>query len=199
MDNDDSPQEIIRELIPENCERAVFAGGCFWCLEANLQILDGVEGAINGYAGGPEYDPTYEAVYTQKTGHREAVMVYFDPAKISYGNLLEAFWHNIDPTDTGGQFHDRGPSYRTAVFYLSPSQKATATNSRQAIQQHFDQPIATEILPYTTFYEAEDYHQDFYRRSPQRYQDYAQASGREEYKQLVWQAILRDQAKDKPG
>ena len=158
-----------------------------------MQALDGVEGAINGYGGGEEIDPTYEAVYTQKTDHREAVLVYFDPQKISYDEILDAFWCNIDPTDGGGQFHDRGLSYQTAIFHLDQEQKLIAQNSKDKIQQHFDQPIKTEILPHISFYQAEDYHQDFYRKSPQRYQDYTKASGREDYKRLVWQAILRDQ------
>lgn len=187
------PREVIREKIPANCQKALLAGGCFWCLESAMQALDGVLGAINGYAGGAEENPTYEAVYSHQTSHREAVLVYFDPQKISYDEILDNFWRNIDPTDSGGQFYDRGPSYQTAVFYLNPSQEAAAEDSKAEIQSHFDQPIATEILPHTSFYQAEDYHQDFYRKQPQRYQDYAQASGREEYKQLVWRAILRDQ------
>lgn len=160
-----------------------------------MQSLAGVLGAINGYAGGSEENPTYEAVYTQKTGHKEAVLVYFDSQKISYDEILDNFWRNIDPTDTGGQFYDRGPSYQTAIFYLNQSQKVAAEKSKARIQQHFDQPIAIEILPHTSFYQAEDYHQNFYRKNPQRYKDYSEASGREEYKQLVWQAILRDSAR----
>lgn len=163
-----------------------------------MQSLDGVLGAVNGYAGGLEENPAYEAVYTQKTGHKEAVLVYFDPQRISYEEILDNFWRNIDPTDDGGQFYDRGPSYQTAIFYLDQTQKAAAEKSKARIQQHFDRPVATEILPHTSFYQAEDYHQDFYRKSPQRYKDYSEASGREEYKQLVWRAIQWDQ-KRSPG
>lgn len=158
-----------------------------------MQALSGVLGAINGYAGGPEENPTYEQVYTQKTGHKEAVLVYFDPQKINYDEILDNFWRNINPTDGGGQFYDRGPSYQTAIFYLDQTQKRAAESSKNKIQSHFSQPIATEILPYTSFYEAESYHQDFYKKHPWRYRDYTKASGREEYKQLVWQAILKDQ------
>ena len=194
----EKPQEIIRETIASGSPRAVFAGGCFWCLEAGFQALEGVGGAINGYAGGEEFDPTYEQVYTHQTGHREAVLVYYDAQKTGYEELLQTFWQSIDPTDSGGQFFDRGFSYTTAIFYLDPKQKQAAIKSKRNFQRHFKKPIATAILPYTTFYEAEQYHQDFYRKSPGRYKDYVNASGREEYKQLVWQAILREQAKRKP-
>ena len=189
------PEEIIREEIASGLGRAVFAGGCFWCLESSFQALKGVRGAINGYAGGKEFDPTYEDIYTQKTGHREAVLVYYDPEQITYEDLLEVFWQSIDPTDGGGQFFDRGFSYTTAIFYMDAKQKATAEKSKRATVKHFKKPLKVAILPYTTFYEAEQYHQDFYKKSPKRYKDYVHASGREEYKRLVWQAILKDKDK----
>ncbi|MXY96237.1 MAG: peptide-methionine (S)-S-oxide reductase MsrA [Gemmatimonadetes bacterium] len=186
------PREIIREEIPAGARRAVFAGGCFWCLESGFEAIEGVLGAISGYAGGEEFDPTYEQVYTNATGHREAVLVYYDENKIDYGRLLEVFWSNIDPTDGGGQFFDRGSSYTTAIFYMNGEQQAAAEASKRETQAHFKKPLATAVLPYTTFYEAEEYHQSFYKKSPGRYQDYVNASGREDYKRRVWQAILRD-------
>lgn len=162
--------EIIREAIPAGCQRAAFAGGCFWGLEARFQALAGVEGAISGYGGGHQFSPSYQAVCRQETGHRETVLVYFDPEKISYRELLAVFWDYIDPTDDGGQGRDRGQSYRTAIFYLDGEQEKAAKASRTAIeQQRQGRPIATEILPYTTFYQAEDYHQDFYRKNHQRH------------------------------
>ena len=187
----DSSSIIIFEAIPKNCQRAVFAAGCFWCLEATLQALEGVRGAINGYAGGQPQAPSYRDVCQQKTDHREAVLVYYEADKISYEQLLEAFWGSIDPFDVGGQFFDRGFSYSTAIFYLNEAQKNLAEKSKSQLQKEFDRPIVTEILAFSTFFEAEEYHQDFYRKYPQRYQNYAQASNREEYKQLVWQAILK--------
>ena len=158
--------EIIREPVPSHCHRAVFAGGCFWGLEAIFQALSGVEGAISGYGGGRDFNPSYEAVCQQKTGHRETVLVYFDPQKIGYEELLDAFWNHIDPTDEGGQFNDRGQSYQTAIFYLNKEQEEAAKRGKAKIRQRLDQPIATEIRPYTTFYQAEDYHQNFYCQKP---------------------------------
>ena len=154
--------EIIRETIPGNCHRAAFAGGCFWGLEANFQTLGGVEGAISGYGGGWAVNPSYEAVCRQKTGHRETVLVYFDPEKISYQKLLGVFWDCIDPTDGGGQAGDRGQTYQTAIFYLNKEQEEAARRSKAEVEQKLNRPVATEIRPYTTFYQAEDYHQNFY-------------------------------------
>lgn len=193
----DKPTEIIKEKIPPEAQRAVFAGGCFWCLEANLQVVKGVIGVISGYAGGREFDPSYREVCAGRTGHREAVLVYYDPKIISYGELLDMFWQNIDPTDAGGQFFDRGLSYTTAIFYLNENQRklAQASLDRLRQQRKFDKPIVTEILPYSTFYQAEDYHQDFYKHYPQRYKSYTKASGREEFKRLVWQAIVDGEPK----
>ena len=156
------PDEIIREVIPNHCQRAAFAGGCFWSLEAKFQALTGVEGAISGYGGGPEFNPSYQAVCRQQTGHRETVVVYFDPSKISYEELLGVFWDYIDPTDEGGQFNDRGRSYQTAIFYLNQDQEGAAKGSKAKVQQQLGRPVATEIRPYQTFYQAEDYHQNFY-------------------------------------
>ena len=186
-------REVIREPIADGLERAVFAGGCFWCLEAAFQALEGVEGAINGYAGGRTPAPTYREVCEQRTDHREAVLVYYDAGRISYGKLLETFWRSIDPFDAGGQFFDRGRSYTTAVFYMDARQKRQAEATKAGLRKRFKRPIATEILPYSGFFEAEAYHQDFYRKSPGRYRDYVRASNREEYKRLVWEASQREE------
>ena len=188
-------EEVVREEIPPGAARAVYAGGCFWCLEAAFQALPGVLGAVNGYAGGSEPDPTYKEICEQRTGHREAVLVYYDAEKVGYGELLDVFWRSIDPTDAGGQFFDRGFSYTTAIFYLDGEQKRLAEAGKRALQADSARPIATAVLPHASFYEAEAYHQEFYRKSPQRYKDYAHASGREEYKRLVWKAILRERDK----
>lgn len=188
--------ELIGEEIPPGSARALFAGGCFWCLESNFEIIEGVRGAISGYAGGTEFNPSYEQVYTNSTGHREAVLVYYDKQQLSYGQILETFWSNIDPTDAGGQFFDRGLSYTSAIFYMSEEQREAAEASKRELQQHFEKPLVTAILPYTTFYEAEQYHQSFYKKSPGRYKDYVAASGRADYKRRVWQAILRERADD---
>ena len=187
-------KEVIREPIADGLKRAVFAGGCFWCLEAAFQVLPGVEGAINGYAGGRASEPSYREVCEQQTDHREAVLVYYDGRRIGYGEILASFWKSIDPFDAGGQFFDRGLSYTTAIFYMDAEQKELAEASKAKLQKEFDQPIVTEILPYSTFFEAEAYHQDFYRKSPDRYQDYVQASNREEYKRLVWEASRREES-----
>lgn len=184
---------IIREQVESGLVRATFATGCFWCMEAVFQETPGIKHAISGYAGGTEYNPTYEDVYMDRTGHKESVMVYYNPKEITYEQVLSVFWQNIDPTDPDGQFVDKGPSYTTAIFYESEEQRVHAETSKKALEQSgtFDKPIVTEILPFTTFYEAEECHQEFYKKSPGRYQSYAGASGRKEFKSLVWKAIQR--------
>jgi peptide methionine sulfoxide reductase msrA/msrB len=160
--------------------QATFAGGCFWCTEAAFQELEGVEEAVSGYAGGEEENPTYEEVVAHKTGHREALKVYYYADKISYEELLEVFWKTIDPLDAGGQYADRGFNYTTAIFYQNDNEQALAEASLQALEESgkYDQPIATVIEPYTTFYAAEAFHQDFYKHSAERYQQYKNGSGR---------------------
>ena len=191
----DQEKVIIREQVDENLATATFAGGCFWCTEAALQELNGVEAAISGYAGGEEYNPTYEQVYKETTGHREAVRVYFDPESITYEEILEAYWQSIDPTDPEGQFADKGRSYTTAIYYENDEQKVEAEESKNELENsgRFEKPIVTEILPFATFYEAEEYHQDFYKKSAQRYETYKDLSGREEYKEKVWSEIQKEQ------
>ncbi len=169
-------------------ERAVFAGGCFWCVEADFEKVPGVLEAVSGYCGGHVENPSYEAVSAGGSGHLEAVEVHFDPLRVSYRELLEVFWSHIDPTDGGGQFVDRGPQYRTAIFYRNEEQKRQAVESKRRLERsgRFKQPLATEILPLERFYPAEDYHQDYARRHPVRYRWYRSGSGRDRFIGKVW-------------
>lgn len=168
--------------------KATFAGGCFWCMVHPFDTYPGVVRVVSGYTGGDKPNPTYEEVCAHTTGHREAVEVTFDPDVISYPRLLDIFWRQIDPTDSGGQFADRGESYRTAIYYHSEAQRSEAEKSREALQQsgRFSRPIATEILPAKPFYPAEDYHQDFYRSNPTHYTRYRQGSGRDSFLVQHW-------------
>lgn len=166
--------------------RAIFAGGCFWCIEAELQELKGVQSVISGYTGGQTENPTYEQINTGKTGHAEAVEVLYDPSQISYEQLLEVFWSNIDPTDAGGQFHDRGSQYRTEIFYLNEAQKQAAEHSKEKYNALLSKPIATAITPASVFYPAEEYHQDYYQTNPLRYNAYKYGSGRAQTLERVW-------------
>jgi peptide methionine sulfoxide reductase msrA/msrB len=167
---------------------ATFAGGCFWCVEADLEKIDGVIEAISGYSGGDEEDPSYEAVAAGRTGHAEAVQVSFDPSKVTYTELLDFFWRHIDPTDPGGQFGDRGSTYRTAIFYHDEEQKHLAEASKRELTESgvFDKPIATEIVEFKKFYRAEDYHQDYFRTHELRYKYYRWGSGRDQFLKQVW-------------
>lgn len=160
--------------------KATFAGGCFWCMVHPFDTIHGVIRVVSGYTGGHTDNPTYEAVCSGTTGHREAVEITFDPAQVSYETLLDAFWRQIDPTDGQGQFVDRGSSYQAAIYYHSDEQRQAALLSRQKLQEsgRFSRPIVTEILPAGPFYPAEDYHQDYYRTNPSHYQRYRQGSGR---------------------
>jgi peptide methionine sulfoxide reductase msrA/msrB len=167
-------------------EKAIFAGGCFWCVQGPFEKLEGVKEVFAGYTGGTGKDPTYED-YAEK-GHVEAVEVTYDPNKITYEKLLYVFWRQIDPTDAGGQFVDRGPQYRSAIFYENQQQKELAEKSKEAIAKsgRFDKPIVTEIVPATKFYNAEDYHQDYYKKNPVRYKYYRYRSGRDQFLEKVW-------------
>jgi len=168
--------------------RAIFAGGCFWCVESALEQLDGVEEVISGYTGGDKPNPTYKEVSAGGTGHTEAVEVHYDPQKISYAALLEAFWMNMDPTDAGGQFVDRGSQYRSGIFYLDDEQRTIAEQSKRQLAEsgRFDKPLVTEITRAGVFYPAEDYHQDYYAKNPMRYWFYTSGSGRKEFKEKYW-------------
>jgi peptide methionine sulfoxide reductase msrA/msrB len=172
----------------QNHKVATFAGGCFWCTESDLEKVPGVLKVVSGYTGGSKENPTYEEVCSGRTGHLEAVQVYYDPSKVTYEELLDVFWQHIDPTDEDGQFVDRGSQYRSAVFYHDEEQKKLAEKSRDALDKSgkFARPVATEILPLTKFYEAEDYHQDYYKKSPSRYQFYRSNSGRDQFLKKIW-------------
>lgn len=169
-------------------QKATFAGGCFWCMVFPFDRMDGVKHVVSGYTGGHTANPSYEDVTTGETGHLEAVQISYDPAKISYEALLDIFWKQINPTDEGGQFVDRGPQYRTAVFYHSPEQKAAAEKSLRELKLsgRFNKDLVTEIREAGIFYPAEDYHQDFYRKNPARYRIYRQNTGRDRYLQEIW-------------
>jgi len=183
----------------ENLQIATFAGGCFWCLEAALQEMDGVAEAITGYTGGELENPTYEQVSTGTTGHYEAAQVKFDPKILAYQDLLDRFWRQIDPTDDGGQFTDRGPQYRTAIFYHNEEQKKLAEQSKADLEKsgRFDKPIVTQILPATAFYPAEDYHQDYYKKSRIKYQIYKKSSGKEKKLEQIWQEPEKEDLKNR--
>jgi methionine-S-sulfoxide reductase len=169
-------------------EKATFAGGCFWCMQPAFDQLDGVISSTVGYAGGTEVNPTYEQVSAGRTGHVEAIQIVFDPDRVSYSQLLEVFWRNIDPTQVDGQFVDIGRQYRTAVFFHSDEQKVLAQLSKEELDKsgRYDKPIVTEILPATDFYPAEDYHQKYYEKNPLRYKYYRHGSGRDRYLEKVW-------------
>lgn len=169
-------------------EKAVFAGGCFWCMVQPFDTWDGVHQVVSGYTGGHVENPTYEQVKTGKTGHYEAVEITFDPEIISYHTILDLYWKQIDPTDPDGQFQDRGPQYRTAIFYTTEEQRADAEASKEALHASgiFTKPIVTEILPAATFYAAEEYHQDFYKKDRTAYQEDRAKSGRDEFIDEHW-------------
>ena len=176
------------ETPDKNLKTATFAGGCFWCSQADFSKLPGVAKVVSGYTGGHKENPTYEEVTSGNTGHFESIQVYYDPAKISYEALLDYYWKHIDPTDAGGQFYDRGSQYRTAIFYHDEEQKKLAEKSKDALEKSgkFKQPIATQILPFTKFYPAEEYHQDYNKKNPLRYQSYRMGSGKDQFAQKVW-------------
>jgi methionine-S-sulfoxide reductase len=193
----DSPQDVDVEEAPAGSRPseqegglavATFAGGCFWCMEVPFEETYGVLEVLSGYAGGPEVNPTYAEVSSGKTGHREAVKVRYDPARVSYGKLLHVFWRQIDPTDPGGQFADRGSQYKTAIFYSDDQERRQAEESAEEMGSsgRFDGPIVTEILPAGPFYPAEEAHQDYYRKKPSEYKKYRIGSGREGYLQSLW-------------
>lgn len=175
--------EIDMEIDKTNLEIATFAGGCFWCVEADYAKVPGVVSAVSGYTGGKEINPTYKQVSAGKTGHREAVEITFDPNRISYEQLLEFFWQHHNPTDSGGQFADRGAHYRPAIFYHNDAQKITAEKSKATLEKSgkFSTPIVTEILAAEKFYIAEDYHQDYFQKNPTHYKTYRKGSGRDDF------------------
>jgi len=167
-------------------EKATFAGGCFWCMQAPFEKLPGVVEVLAGYTGGNGKDPTYHD-YAQK-GHVEAIQITYDPAKISYSQLLNVFWRQIDPTDPNGEFVDRGPQYRSSIFYHNDEQKKLAEKSEEELGKsgRYDRPVVTEILQASPFYKAEEYHQDYYKKNPIRYKFYRHGSGRDQYLDKIW-------------
>ena len=169
-------------------ETAVFAGGCFWCVEEAFEKVPGVVSAVSGYIGGSVANPSYEQVASKSTGHAEAVEVTYDPAKVSYAQLVDWFWRNIDPFDERGQFCDKGSPYRSGIHYRGEAQKTVAEASKAALEAsgRFNQKIVTEIVPAGTFYPAEDYHQDYYKKNPNRYQYYKFGCRRADRLEQIW-------------
>jgi peptide-methionine (S)-S-oxide reductase len=169
-------------------QKATFAGGCFWCMEPAFDKLEGVKSVVSGYTGGHKTNPTYEEVSNGATGHAESIEITYDPAVISYAKLLDVFWHNVDPTVKDRQFCDSGSQYRSAIFYHDEEQKRLAEASKKTLEQskRFPGPIYTEIVPATTFYPAEEYHQKYYQKNPVRYKYYRYSCGRDQRLKELW-------------
>lgn len=186
-------KEVI--FLTEQYEVATFAGGCFWCMVKPFDEQPGIIKVVSGYTGGHKENPTYKEVCSETTGHYEAVQITFDPEIFPYEKLLELYWPQIDPTDAGGQFADRGDSYRTAIFYHNEHQKALAEESKRQLEAsgRFSESIATQILPAKPFYEAEDYHQGYYKKNKFRYAMYRRGSGRDRFIKENWKDFGRDE------
>ncbi len=187
--NNDGVRIVMHsETMTRGTEIATFAGGCFWCMEPSFEKLKGVKEVIAGYTGGHKENPTYEEVSSGATGHLEAIQVIYDPSAISYTDLLDVFWKHIDPTDAGGQFIDRGSQYTTAIFYHNDTQKKQAEATKRQLDKsgRYDKPIVTTIRKASRFYRAEDYHQNYYKKSPVRYELYRLNSGRDNYLKKIW-------------
>jgi len=168
--------------------KAYFAGGCFWCMEEAFEKVEGVLSATSGYMGGTVDNPSYEEVSAGRTGHAESVEVVYDPGKVSYQKLLEAFWHNVDPITPNAQFCDHGTQYRSAIFFQTDEEKRVSDSSKQALEQsrRFKEPIVTQIVMASQFYPAEEYHQDFYKKNPVRYKFYKYNCGRAQRLEALW-------------
>ena len=182
-----------------NYKKATFAGGCFWCMEPAFEGREGVVDVFVGYTGGVKENPSYEEVTSGSTGHREAVQIIYDPLKISYSDLLGIFWQQIDPTDSKGQFADRGSQYQAAIFYHDTDQRRMAEKSKQELERtkKFNKPITTGIIAAAPFYEAEEYHQDYYKKSPTKYDFYKKGSGRADFIKENWDDIDKTDIKKK--
>ena len=167
-------------------EKAIFAGGCFWCVEADFDKVPGVTETVSGYIGGDIENPTYEQVSHGNTGHYEAVEITYDPSRVTYEELLTAYWHSVDPTDPGGQFCDRGDSYKTAIFAIGPEQLAAARASKAEVQKDLTRNIVTRIIRAPEFYPAEGYHQNYYKTNAVRYNFYRSRCGRDDRVRQVW-------------
>ena len=185
----------------KNLEIATFAGGCFWCTESDFEKIDGVREVVSGYIGGHVENPSYEQVSAGGTGHVEAIQVRYDPTKVSYKELLDVFWRHVDPTDPAGQFADRGSQYRPVIFYHNDEQKRLAEETKDELGRsgRFEKEITTEIVPASTFYPAEDYHQDYYKKKPLRYKFYRQGSGRDQFLKGVWGESTKEAAPHAAG
>jgi peptide methionine sulfoxide reductase msrA/msrB len=181
-------KEIAQEK-PGEIRKATFAGGCFWCVEADFEKVPGVVEVVSGYSGGKKENPSYEEVSSGTTGHVEAVQVLYDPGKVSYRQLLDVFWRHVDPTDPGGQFVDRGKQYRTVIFFHDEEQRRAAEESKEQLVNsgRFEKPIVTEIVALDAFYPAEEYHQDYHRTHALRYKFYRWNSGRDQFLREAWQ------------
>ena len=177
---------VTEKLIPSSAETAIFSGGCFWCEEEVFNHLPGVISVVVGYTGGYTPDPTYKEVSSERTGHKESVQVTFDPTQISYDQLLESYWHNIDPFNAFGQFCDQGDSYKAVIFYTNENQKQKVQASKKKLENHLQKAVVTEIQPASLFYPAEDYHQNYADKNPLRYKFYRFTCGRDKRLQEVW-------------
>jgi peptide methionine sulfoxide reductase msrA/msrB len=199
-----SDQQEVRNEMPKEDKMlkiATFAGGCFWCTEADFEKLPGVLKVISGYTGGHKESPSYEEVSSGTTGHVEAIQVHYDSSKITYEELLDYFWKHIDPTDSDGQFVDRGLQYRSVIFYHDEEQKRLAEKSKVELSKSgkFNRPISTEILKFNKFYEAEGYHQDYYKKNSLRYKFYRYNSGRDQFLEKVWGEEVKTPKTEKGG
>jgi peptide-methionine (S)-S-oxide reductase len=172
----------------DNTETAIFAGGCFWCVESDFDNVPGVVDTLSGYTGGTTENPTYKIVSAGGSGHLEAVKITYDPDKVSYQELLDVFWRSVDPTDDGGQFCDRGDSYKTAIYVNSPEQRQSAENSKSQIDASGipKDPVVTPVIDATTFYPSEEYHQNYYTKNPVRYKFYRYSCGRDKRVRDLW-------------
>ena len=186
----------IRSFSKNNYYKATFAGGCFWCMELPFEKLEGVIDVVSGYTGGHKENPTYKEVSSGETIHLEAVQISYDESKITYSELLDVFWRQIDPTDLGGQFVDRGNQYTTAIFYHSEEQKAFAEKSKENLEKsgRFKKPITTKIREASKFYKAENYHQNYYKDNPIRYKYYRLHSGRDRYLKKIWKDEMKSKS-----
>ncbi|NQT58298.1 MAG: peptide-methionine (S)-S-oxide reductase MsrA [Bacteroidetes bacterium] len=183
-------------IAQKNYAKATFAGGCFWCMESPFEKLEGVIDVVSGYTGGHKENPKYKEVSAGGTGHGEAVQILYDPSKITYSELLDVFWRQVDPTDPGGQFVDRGDQYGTAIFYHNEEQRALAEKSKEALEKSgiYEKPILTKIRKASKFYKAEDYHQDYHKKNPLRYKLYRFHSGRDKYLKKVWKDKMKNES-----
>jgi peptide-methionine (S)-S-oxide reductase len=187
-----APAQTLQPPPAAGLKTASFAGGCFWCMVHPFDGLAGVTAVISGYTGGTVQNPSYEEVSDGDTGHRESVQVTYDPAVIGYAKLLDVYWRNVDPLDARGQFCDRGTQYTTAIFVADDEQRRLAEASKAALQERFSGKVATAILPAGPFWRAEDYHQDYYKKNPLRYQMYRYGCGRDARLDQVWGSEARN-------